>query len=65
MIVYDIFRHNSQNVRVIDRDGRHGTIIEIRETGPDWIEPIILWDGEKEPQRHSAFGLVLESKPDL
>jgi hypothetical protein len=60
---YDIFKHNKPNQRVVDpKTGRHGVVKEIRETAYEWIEPFVLWDGETELKKHSAFGLELEDQ---
>ena len=44
---YDIFTHKT-GVRIVGADsGRRGLVIEIKETRPEWIEPIIKWDDGK------------------
>lgn len=50
---YDIFKHGV-NVRVYDSAGRYGRVVEIRETAPEWIEPIVLWDDMTTPMRSST-----------
>ena len=41
---FDIFSH-PVSTRVVGADsGKRGTVIEIKETKPEWIQPVIRWD---------------------
>lgn len=47
LIKYDLYKHDI-GVRVVSsRDGRRGTVIQIRETAPEWIEPLVKWDNDE------------------
>lgn len=48
---YDVFKHGI-GTRVVELStGRRGTVKDIRETAPEWIEPFIQWDDEQEISR--------------
>jgi hypothetical protein len=49
---YNIFIHGT-GVRVIEIGpysiGRHGLVVSIKETAPDWVEPQVLFDNTDAP----------------
>lgn len=56
---YDIFKHG-KGVRVRNfKTNRVGLVQDIRETFYEYIEPFVLYDGEKTAIRASADDLVL------
>jgi hypothetical protein len=59
---YDMWKHGV-DVRVYDlRRLMFGTVKDIKETDPEWIEPFVLFDGETEVKLTNPSDLVLADK---
>ncbi len=64
-IRYDVLKHET-GTRVIEvGSGRKGLVVEIIETKPEWIEPLVKWDNtpSESPSKAKAM-LVLEDYND-
>lgn len=56
---YDMHKHGS-GVQVYDVSaGIFGTVKQIKETAPDWIEPFVLFEGEKKARKCEANFLIM------
>lgn len=61
-IRYDIFAHGI-GTRVKDPvSARKGIVMDIVESSPEWIDPVVKWDDEIEDVEPSVFSypLILE-----
>lgn len=48
---YNIFMHKIGQRVIEERSGKHGAVVEIRETAAEWIEPIVKFDDEEKPRK--------------
>ena len=55
---YDVFTHPAGQRVIEEQSGKHGVVVQIKETAHEWIEPIIKFDDEDAPRRaHGAVWL--------
>lgn len=58
---YNVFK-DQVGTRVIEESsGLHGTVVQIKETAYEWIEPIVKFDDEETPRQARGI-LSLEQK---
>lgn len=58
MIPYDIFKHGTTVTVMNKHTKRHGVVVEIKETGHEWIEPFVQYYDKAEPIRETTMNLI-------